>query len=135
MTPFPSKQMNAWASVLIIYYPSIKCKSTWLFSRACFSKARLLKRKRFFFRLSVAKRRANFQAFLTETVETGDKSCDDFHCMQIRLVMGMWFIFGDDWNEACELNTFSFWQWRNFPQVEALDFRVLMHVCKVKYPE
>ena len=81
---FPHKKRNALASVLIICYPSIKCKlSTWLFSRACFSRARL------YFRLSVAKRRANFQAFLTETVETGDKTRDDFHCMQISLVMSM----------------------------------------------
>ena len=32
-----------------------------------------------------------------ETVETGNKNRDDFHCMQMtRLVMSMWFIFGDD---------------------------------------
>ena len=36
------------------------------------------------------------QAFLAETVETGDKNGDDFHCMQMSLVMSMWFIFGDD---------------------------------------
>ena len=39
----------------------------------------------FFFRWYVAKRRANSQAFLTETVETGDKNCNDFHCMQMSL--------------------------------------------------
>ena len=31
-----------------------------------------------------------------ETVETGVKNRDDFQCMQIRLVMNMLFIFGDD---------------------------------------
>ena len=35
-------------------------------------------------------------AFLTKTVETGDKNRDDFHCMEISLVMRMRFIFGDD---------------------------------------
>ena len=43
----------------------------------------------FFFRRSVAKRKACFQAFLTETVETGGKNRDDFHCMQMSLVMSM----------------------------------------------
>ena len=32
-------------------------------------------------------------AFLAETVETGDKNSDDFHCMQMSLVMSMRFIF------------------------------------------
>jgi len=32
----------------------------------------------------------------TETVETGDKNRDDFHCMQMSLVMSMRFIFGYD---------------------------------------
>ena len=36
------------------------------------------------------------QAFLTETMETGDKNRDDFHYMQMSLVMSMPFIFGDD---------------------------------------
>ena len=40
------------------------------------------------------------QAFLAQTVETGDKNRHDFHCMQMSLVISMWFIFGDDWNEA-----------------------------------
>ena len=26
----------------------------------------------------------------------GNKNRDDFPCMQMRLVMSMWFIFGDD---------------------------------------
>ena len=43
----------------------------------------------FFFRRSVAKRKACFKAFLTETVETGGKNRDDFHCMQMSLVMSM----------------------------------------------
>ena len=34
------------------------------------------------------------------TVETGDKNRDDFHSMEMRLVMTMWFILGDDWNNA-----------------------------------
>ena len=31
-----------------------------------------------------------------ETVEAGDKNRHVFHCMQLSLVMNMWFIFGDD---------------------------------------
>ena len=46
-------------------------------------------------------------AFLAEAVETGDKNRDDFYCMQIRLVMSMRFIFGDDWNNAKCLSRFS----------------------------
>ena len=36
------------------------------------------------------------QAFLAETVESGDKNRDDFHCLQMSLEMSMPFIFGDD---------------------------------------
>ena len=61
----------------------------------------------FFFRLSVTKRGAYSQAFLAETVGNGDKNRDDFHCMQMSLVMSMRFIFGDDWNDACKLNLFG----------------------------
>ena len=49
-----------------------------------------------FFCRSVAKSGACSQAFLTETVATGDKIRDDFHCMQMSLVISMRFIFGDD---------------------------------------
>ena len=41
-------------------------------------------------------RRPCSQAFLAETVETGDKNSNDFHCIQISLVMSMRFIYGDD---------------------------------------
>ena len=42
-------------------------------------------------------------AFLAKTVETGDKNRDDFHiCMEMSLVMSVWFILGADWNnEEC----------------------------------
>ena len=43
-----------------------------------------------FFCRSVAKKEACFQAFLTETVETGDKNRGDFYCMQMSLVMSRW---------------------------------------------
>ena len=36
------------------------------------------------------------QEFLAETIETGDENRDDFHCMQMSLVMSMRLIFGDD---------------------------------------
>ena len=52
---------------------------TLLFSRACFSRARLRKCRRFFF--PVCPSRSESQAFLAETVETGDKNRDDFHCI------------------------------------------------------
>ena len=35
-------------------------------------------------------------AFLEETVEAGDENRDDFHCMQMSLLMRMLFNFGDD---------------------------------------
>ena len=47
----------------------------------------------FFFRVSVHFR---VPGVLAETVETGDKNRDDFHCVQMSLVMGMRFIFDDD---------------------------------------
>ena len=49
-----------------------------------------------FFRRSSPNGRPWPQAFLAETMETGDKNRDDFLCMQISLVMSMRFIFGDD---------------------------------------
>ena len=52
-------------------------------------------------------RRPCSQAFLAETVETGDKNHDDFHFMQMSLVMIMRLIFGDDRNDACKLTAFS----------------------------
>ena len=49
-----------------------------------------------FFRRSSSIGRAWSQAFLAETVETGNKNCDGFCCMQTSLVMNMRFIFGGD---------------------------------------
>ena len=40
------------------------------------------------------------QAFLVETVETGDKNRYDFRCMEMCLVISMRFNFGNDWNNA-----------------------------------
>ena len=66
------------------------CLILWnILSQACFSRAR------------------PSQAFLVETVETGDKYRDNFHFIQISLVMSMRFIFANDWNDACKLITFS----------------------------
>ena len=42
-----------------------------------------------FFRLSVAERGTCSQPLLAETVGTADKKRDDFHCMQMSLVMRM----------------------------------------------
>ena len=41
----------------------------------------------FFFSSVRREKGVSSQAFLTETVETGDKNRDDFHCMQMSLVM------------------------------------------------
>ena len=56
----------------------------------------LQKRRFFFFCVWAPNGRPWSQAFLAETVETGDKNRDDFHCMQMTLVMNMRFTFGDD---------------------------------------
>ena len=79
----------------------------------------------FVFPLSVAKRGACSQVFLAETVQTGDKNHDDFLCMQMTLWCACGLSVGDDWNDACKLSTF---RWCSFPLIEALDFRVIMHV-------
>ena len=50
----------------------------------------------FFFPSVRLKKRVCYQAFLTDIVETEDKNRDDFHCMQMSLVMSMRVIFGDD---------------------------------------
>ena len=50
----------------------------------------------FFFRVSVANGRSESQAFLAETLETGDNNRDDFFCMQMTLVIRMRFTFDDD---------------------------------------
>ena len=50
----------------------------------------------FFLFVSSPNGRSYSQAFLAETVETGDKNRHDFHCMQMSLVIRMRFIFGDD---------------------------------------
>ena len=78
----------------------------------------------FFFFLSVRRQKgACSQAFLTETVETGDKIRDDFHCMQMSLVMSMRLIFGDEWNDACKLKAFSlFGNDEIFPKSRPLTF-------------
>ena len=50
-----------------------------------------------FWSVSYANSRPYSQAFLADTVETGDKNRHDFfHCMQMSLVMSMRFIFGGD---------------------------------------
>ena len=51
----------------------------------------------FFFRLLWSLNgRSCSQAFLAETVETGDKNPDDFPCTQMSLVMSMRFNFAYD---------------------------------------
>ena len=88
-------------------------------------------------RWSVAKRGVCSQEFLTETVETKDKNRDDYHYMQMNLVISMRFIFGDDRNDACKLNTFSpFVNDVIFPKSRPLIF--VYHYARVlesKYPE
>ena len=38
----------------------------------------------------------SLHTFLAKIMETGDKNCGDFHCMQMSLMMSMQYIFGDD---------------------------------------
>ena len=73
------------------------------------------------------------QAFLTETVETGDKNRDDFHCMQMSLVMSMRFIFDTDMTHV------SWTRFGNdviFPESRGPWFSCnYARVLKSKYPE
>ena len=43
--------------------------------------------------------------------ETGDKNRDDFHCMQMSLVTGMRFNFGDDWITRNVYHVLAIWQY------------------------
>ena len=49
-----------------------------------------------FFFFSVGSSQKVSQAFLAETVETGNKNRHDLHCMQMSLVMSMRLIFEGD---------------------------------------
>ena len=67
------------------------------------------------------------QALLAETLETGDKNRDDFHCMQMRLVMSLWSIFSYDWNDTPRWSCI-FWLLGNdviFPESRPLIFLYL----------
>ena len=75
---------------------------TYVISQASFSEN--AKNAAFFFFVG-SLQKGGSQVFLTETMETGYKNRDDFQCMQMSLVMSMPFIFGDDWNDTCKLNT------------------------------
>ena len=63
-------------------------------SRACLSRARLLKCRHFFFFFFVGP--PQMVGHGPRRLETGDKNRDDFRCMQMSLVMSMGFIFGGD---------------------------------------
>ena len=56
----------------------------------------LLRMQPFVFSLVRREKGASSQTFLTETEETGDKNRDEFHFMQMSVVMSTTFIFGDD---------------------------------------
>ena len=72
-----------------------------------------LKMQSFFFLFFVGGTKFVGHAFLSKTVETGDKNRGNFHCMQMSLVMSMRYIFGDDWNDACKFgNDVIFLEWR-----------------------
>ena len=66
-----------------------------LITRGCLAPSHNLQAV-FLLRVLDTKGRLGSQAFLAATVETGNKNRDEFHGMQMRLVMSMWFIFGDD---------------------------------------
>ena len=58
-------------------------------SRACFSRARLWKSKRFFFPSVRCKKEGMLQGVLNGDRGNWGKNRDDFHCMQMSLVMSM----------------------------------------------
>ena len=62
-------------------------------TRGCLAPRVIICKPFFFFVLRTQK---GGWAFLVETVETGNKNRNNFHFMQMRLVICMWFIFGDD---------------------------------------
>ena len=68
--------------------------------RAYFSRAKLYKNADVSFFIFLCMwapiRRPCSQASLAKTVETGDKNRDNFHSMQMSLVMSLRLIFGDD---------------------------------------
>ena len=77
-----------------------------LVSLACLSKARILKCRCFcffFFRWNLVCR----PRVPSEDRGNWDKNRDDFHSMEMSLVMSMWFILGDDWNNAQCLSRLS----------------------------
>ena len=74
--------------------------------------------------------------FLAETVETGDKNRDDFHFMQMQLVMSMWFIFSDDWRDPPSWICFGFLAMIKFSPNQGPWFSwIHILVLKNKYPE
>ena len=68
----------------------------------CFEQSETLEMQWFFFSDLFCRPRVP-----AKTVKTGDKNSDDIHCMEMRLVMSMWFILGDDWNNAQCLSRLS----------------------------
>ena len=47
--------------------------------------------------------------------------------MQMGLVMGMRFIFGDNWHDVPCKSLFDLWQWCNFSGIEALEFFLYLY--------
>ena len=66
----------------------------------------------------------------------GNKNRDDFHCMQMRLVMSMWFIFGDDLSDKPSWSRFGFLAMMQFsPNQDHWVSCIHTLVLKSKYPE
>ena len=70
--------------------------------------------------------------------KTSMVSVVNFHCMQMSLVMSIWFIFGDDWNGVpCSHHVFCLWQRSNYfgvAQIRLFWFKVAIctHTCEHK---
>ena len=56
-------------------------------------------------------------------METGDKNRDDFHCMEMSLVMSMWFILGNDWNNTQCLSRLNAFYWAACAPSHKMGFR------------
>ena len=62
-------------------------------------------------------------------MENGDKNPDDFHCMQMSLMISMrlFSAMTEITHLVDNVRVLAVWQSCHFPRIEAIDFRVIMH--------
>ena len=91
-------RLQSFRTVLLVFYIVVKCFVG--YQSSLLEQSETLKMQAFLFLfflcVSYANGRRYSQAFLAETVETGDKNRRNFHCMQMSLVISMRFVLGDD---------------------------------------